>query len=120
MEEKHLKWLHDIKVSIFEIEGFLEEHGKTFETYKNNLLLKKAIERNLGIIGEAVNRITKEYPEIKIENARGIIGLRNFIIHSYDNITDETIWAIILNHMPKLRREVIKLLDDNQSNNSIT
>lgn len=115
MKEKHLKWLHDIKVSILEIEGFLEEHGKTFEIYKNNLLLKKAIERNLGIIGEAVNRITREYPEIKIENARGIIGLRNFIIHSYDNITDETIWAIILNHLPKLKKEIIVLLPDDEN-----
>lgn len=114
MEEKHLKWLHDIKVSIFEIEDFLEEHGKTFETYKNNLLLKKAIERNLEIIGEAVNRITREYPEIKIENARGIIGLRNLIIHSYDNITDETIWAIILNHLPKLKKEILVLLPEDK------
>ena len=110
MEGKHLKWLYDIKVSIDEIEDFLEEHGKTFEAYKNNLLLKKAIERNLEIIGEAVNRITKEFPGIKIENARSIIGLRNFIIHSYDNVTDETIWAIILNHLPKLKNEVNALL----------
>ncbi len=111
MEAKHQKWLYDVKVSIMEIEGFLEEHGKTFETYRSNLLLKKAIERNLEIIGEAVNRITREYPEIKIENARSIIGLRNFIIHSYDNITDETIWAIIINHLPKLKTEVLALLD---------
>lgn len=110
MEAKHLKWLYDIKVSIDEIESFLEENGKTFEAYKENLLLKRAIERNLEIIGEAVNRINKQFPEIKIENARSIIGLRNFIIHSYDNITDETIWAIILNHLPKLKEEVIRLL----------
>jgi uncharacterized protein with HEPN domain len=115
MEAKHLKWLYDIKVAIVEIEGFLEDNGKTFDAYQNNLLLKKAIERNLEIIGEAVNRIVKQYPEVKIENARSIIGLRNFIIHSYDNITDETIWAIILNHLPKLKLEVIKLLDEDKS-----
>jgi len=111
MEANYQKWLYDVKVSILEIEGFLEDHGKTFETYRSNLLLKKAIERNLEIIGEAVNRITREYPEIKIENARSIIGLRNFIIHSYDNITDETIWAIIINHLPKLKTEVLAILD---------
>ena len=82
MEANHLKWLYDIKLAIDEIESFLEDNGNTFEAYKNNLLLKKAIERNLEIMGEAVNRIVKQYPEIKIENARSIIGLRNFIIHS--------------------------------------
>lgn len=115
MEANHLKWLYDIKVAIDEIESFLDDNGSTYEAYKNNLLLKKAIERNLEIIGEAVNRIVKQYPEIKIENARSIIGLRNFIIHSYDNITDETIWAIIINHMPKLKEEVIRFL--NEDNN---
>ncbi|MBC8484589.1 MAG: DUF86 domain-containing protein [Bacteroidetes bacterium] len=112
MDEKHQKWLYDIKVSIQEIEGFLEEHGKIYEIYKNNLLLKKAIERNLEIIGEAVNRIIKEDPNIRIENAKSIIGLRNFIIHSYDNITDETIWAIVINHLPKLKTDVLKLLKE--------
>ena len=115
METKHLKWLYDIRVAIDEIENFLEDNGKTFEAYKSNLLLKKAIERNLEIIGEAVNRIVRQYPYLKIENARSIIGLRNFIIHSYDNITDETIWAIILNHLPKLKQEVIKLLEEDES-----
>lgn len=115
MEANHLKWLYDINIAIEEIESFLEDNGNTFEAYKNNLLLKKAIERNLEIIGEAVNRIVKQYPEITIENARSIIGLRNFIIHSYDNITDETIWAIIINHMPKLKQEVIKFLKEDNS-----
>lgn len=112
MNKKHQKWLYDINISIQEIEGFLEENGKIFEIYKNNLLLKKAIERNLEIIGEAVNRIIKEDPNIRIENAKSIIGLRNFIIHSYDNITDETIWAIVINHLPKLKTDVLKLLGE--------
>ncbi len=115
MEAKHLKWLYDIKVAIDEIESFLNDNGKTFHEYKSNLLLKKAVERNLEIIGEAVNRIVKQYPHIKIESARSIIGLRNFIIHSYDNITDETIWAVILNHLPKLKLEVNKLLKEDNS-----
>ena len=44
MEAKHLKWLYDIKVAIVEIEGFLEDNGKTFDAYQNNLLLKILIE----------------------------------------------------------------------------
>ncbi|CAN1566813.1 COG2361 Uncharacterized conserved protein [Spirosomataceae bacterium] len=63
-------------------------------------MLKRAIERNLEIAGEAMSRILKEDPEIAISNAKRIIGLRNQIIHGYDSVSDENIWAILINHMP--------------------
>ena len=78
----------------------------TFDNYKGNSLLKRAIERNLEIIGEAINRILKEDPAFPIENAKRIIGLRNQIIHGYDSISDENIWGIINNYLPKLKTEV--------------
>jgi uncharacterized protein with HEPN domain len=59
--------------------------------YQKNLTVKRAIERELEIIGEAINRILKEKPDFKIQNARKIVDLRNFIIHGYDSIDDETI-----------------------------
>ena len=111
MDEKILKWLYDIKVAIEEIDSFFEGHEKIIAFYKDNLVVKRAIERNLEIIGESTNRIYKRNPEIELEHTKDIIGLRNFIIHSYDNITDETIWAIIINHLPKLKVNVEKLLN---------
>jgi uncharacterized protein with HEPN domain len=63
-------------------------------------MLKRAIERNLEIAGEAMSRILKEDPEIAISNAKRIIGLRNQIIHGYDSVSDENILAILINHMP--------------------
>lgn len=111
MDEKILKWLHDIKVAIDEIDSFFVENEKRIDHYKSNLILKRAIERNLEIIGEATNRIFKKNPEFKIDDSKSIIGLRNLIIHSYDNITDETIWAIIINHLPKLYNNVVLLLE---------
>ncbi len=111
MDEKILKWLHDINVAIDEIDSFFGEDEKRFDSYKSNLILKRAIERDLEIIGEATNRILRKNPDFKIENSKSIIGLRNFIIHSYDNITDETIWAIIINHLPKLKRNVVFILN---------
>lgn len=116
MNEKILKWLYDIKVAIEEIDSFFEGEEKSIFFYKKKLVVKRAIERNLEIIGEATNRIVKKNPEIELEDAKSIIGLRNFIIHSYDNITDETIWAIIINHLPKLRIRVEKLLQDSNKN----
>jgi uncharacterized protein with HEPN domain len=69
-------------------------------------MLKRAVERNLEIIGEAMNRILKEDPDFTIKEAFRIVGLRNQIIHGYDSVSDENIWSIIVNHLPKLRSEV--------------
>ena len=106
MTEKQLKLLYDIKLSIDDIYSYFETESRTFENYKKNFLLKRAIERNLEIIGEAMNRILKEDPYFPIDNARRIIGLRNQIIHGYDSVSDENIWAIISLHLPKLKSEI--------------
>lgn len=57
MDEKILKWLYDIKSAIDEIEGYFNDFPKDFNQYSTNLILKRAIERDLEIIGEAVNWI---------------------------------------------------------------
>ena len=111
MNEKVLKWLYDIKIAIDEIYLFFETGPKDFENYKQNFLFKRAIERNLEIIGEAINRILKDDPGFPIDNARRIIGLRNQIIHGYDSVSDENIWAIITSHLPKLKVEIEKLIE---------
>jgi uncharacterized protein with HEPN domain len=114
MDERVEKWLTDILISIGEIEFFLKDRPKDFTEYQKDLLLKRAIERNLEIVGEAVNRILKYDPSYltKIDQSKKIIGLRNQIIHAYDNISDETIWSIIANHLPKLKQEVNLLLKE--------
>jgi uncharacterized protein with HEPN domain len=110
MQGQTLKWLYDIQSAIIEIESYFDKYPKNFSAYVHNLLLKRAIERDLEIIGEAVNRLYKENPDIEIENAKRIIVLRNQIIHAYDNISDENIWAIVVNHIPRLKAEVGKLI----------
>ena len=111
MTEKQLKLLYDIKIAIDEIDSYFETEAKTYENYKSNSILKRAIERNLEIIGEAMNRLLKENPEFTIENAVRIIGLRNQIIHGYDSVSDENIWGIIIQHLPKLISEVNRLIN---------
>ncbi|WP_281227264.1 HepT-like ribonuclease domain-containing protein [Flavobacterium aquiphilum] len=104
--------LFDIKLSIDEIDSFFSNEEKDFSKYKNNLMLKRAVERNLEIIGEAVNRIITRDTSFteRISNAKAIIGLRNQVIHAYDNISDENIWSILINHLPKLKFEVAELI----------
>ena len=57
------------------------------------------------------NRILKVNPDFKIENSRNIVGTRNRIISSYDNISDDMIWSIVVNSLPKLKVEIKSLLD---------
>lgn len=111
MDERILKWLYDIQEAINEIESYFVDNPKDFKFYQSNILLKRAVERDLEIIGEAVNRILKRDPEFPIEYAKRIVGLRNQIIHAYDNISDESIWAIISKHIPNLKKEVLNFID---------
>lgn len=112
MSEKVLKTLVDIKLAIEEIDTFFKSRSKRFDEYQRDIILKRAVERNLEIIGEAVNRLLKEDPNIQIENAKRIIGLRNQIIHGYDSVSDENIWGIVFNHLPRLQKEVDALIKD--------
>ena len=66
----------------------------------------------MEIIGEAVYRILKKDRNFKLDNAEKIIGTRNRIIHGYDKISDDFIWSIVINHLPKLKDEVTGLLDE--------
>ncbi len=77
----------------------------------NDIRTKRAIERDLEIIGEAINRIMKEDASVHISYSKQIISTRNRIIHSYDAISDETIWGIIINHLPNLKLEITELLN---------
>jgi uncharacterized protein with HEPN domain len=111
MNEKELKCLYDIKIAIEEIDSFFNEQTFKFSYYSTNLLIKRAVERNLEIIGEAMNRILREEPNFPIENAYRIVGLRNQIIHGYDMVSDENIWAILINQLPKLKIEIERLVN---------
>jgi uncharacterized protein with HEPN domain len=112
MDERILKWLFDIKMSIDEINEFFHDEEEDFFNYCNNLMRKRAVERNLEIIGEAIKRIITRDDSFmeKISNAKAIIGLRNHVIHSYDSVSDENIWSILINHLPKLKIEVDNLI----------
>ena len=105
-------WLYDILQSINEIDSYYDNKPVIFEEYVSDIRTKRAIERDLEIIGEAVNRILKKDKKIKLDNAEKIIGTRNRIIHGYDKISDDLIWSIVINHLPKLKDEVTGLLDE--------
>lgn len=109
MEDEIKAWLSDIKQAIIEINDFLPDK-KDFFRFKKDLKTKRAIERNVEIIGEAANRIFKKQPDIKITDIKKIIITRNRIIHGYDSVSDDIIWSIVVKHLPKLEKEIADLL----------
>jgi uncharacterized protein with HEPN domain len=110
MENRIRTYLFDILNSIDEIESFFDGRPMNLMTYQADKKTKRAVERNIEIIGEAVNRILKENPNFPLENAKNIIGTRNRIIHSYDNVADEMIWSIVVKSLPRLKEEVTNFL----------
>ena len=110
MDNEIKTWLFDIIQSINEIDSYYDIKSGSFREYVSDIKTKRAIERNIEIIGEAINRILKKDKDFKIENAQKIIGTRNRIIHGYDKISDELIWSILINNLPQLKEEIKKLL----------
>ena len=105
MTEKEKKFLSDITNSIELIENFTKDL-KSFAEYQKDLKTKGAVERHLGIIGEAVNKFLKETGTNDLKNATQIISLRNRLIHSYDNVDDSIIWSIVTRHLRPLKEEI--------------
>ena len=107
MKLESKKYLSDIDYSIDLIEEFLAEY--TFNEYREDIKTKSAVERQLGIIGEAVNNF-KKLENMELSHSREIIAFRNRLIHAYNNLEDEIIWAIIRRHLPELKIEIATLL----------
>jgi uncharacterized protein with HEPN domain len=111
MDNEIKTWLYDILNAITEIESFFIDRPKRFDDYQKDIRTKRAVERNIEIIGEATNRILKHNETIELSNSRKIVDARNRIIHGYDSISDETIWGIVVKHIPLLKEEVQSLLE---------
>ncbi|HNX56816.1 MAG TPA: DUF86 domain-containing protein [Prolixibacteraceae bacterium] len=111
MDNRIKKYLFDIQLSISNVDNYIGE-PRSFESFQNNQMLQDAVERNLEIIGEAMNQLLRINPEIQISNARRIVDARNKIIHGYDSVEPVNIWAIVINHLPKLKEEVEELLNN--------
>ena len=102
-------WLKDIELSIKEIHDFFPAHGK-YKDFEVDLKTRKAIERNIEIIGEAMRRIREVDPLVKISDSREISDTRNRIIHGYDTVSPDVIWLILTRYIPILEDEVKVLL----------
>ena len=81
-----------------------------YDIYLSDVCLRRAVERNITIVGEAMNRLLKLATNIEISSARRIVDTRNYVIHGYDSVTDDIMWGIVVRHLPILKAEVERLL----------
>jgi uncharacterized protein with HEPN domain len=104
----------DIAQSVSEIFDFLPAQRNFFE-FQKDIKTRKAVERNIEIIGEAMNRILKIDPDFPINASRKIVDTRNRIIHGYDSVSEDVLWLIIVNYLPALERQVKEFLNTTQN-----
>ncbi len=109
MPPEILQHLSDILQSIQDIHSYFPD-GYQFAEYQSNKMLRRAVERELEIIGEAMNRAMKLKPDLEIPEAKRVIGLRNRVIHAYDSVDDVLVWAVLVNHLVPLQKKVEDLI----------
>ena len=110
MELEIKKFLFDIQESIDSIETYLGDK-RDFKVYLSDKMLRRAIEREFEIIGEAMVRLERLDSSLEISSKKQIISMRNRVIHGYDKIDHEIIWGTIVRHLPKLKVEINSLID---------
>jgi uncharacterized protein with HEPN domain len=88
--------------------------GKTFEDYQASLLLRSAVERQLEIVGEALNQLLIHAPkfENRFVDRRQIKGFRNVLAHEYGVVDDAVVWGILEIHLPGLLLETQTLMTE--------
>ena len=110
MTDQGNKYLTDIVHAIDLIETFISEVS-SYDEYIADLKTQSAVERQLGIIGEAIVKFEKIFPDSILINARKIVGFRNRLIHTYDTVDQSIIWAIIKKHLEPLKKEITEKLN---------
>ena len=112
MERDPRAWLWDVCQAADRVAEFVR--GQGFADYLADVKLRSAIERQLEIVGEALNSLSREAPELvsRIPDARRAIAMRNVLIHAYRNIDNEAVWQTIQVDLPRLRLEAAALLTE--------
>ena len=111
MDESIKKYFEDMLLAISEIEMAENRFGRQYDIFENDVIFRKFVERNIEILGEAMNRILKIEPDINITSARKIVDTRNYVIHAYDSLKPDILWAIVINHIQRLKADILRLFE---------
>jgi len=111
MDDRSKKLLFDVLSSASSITEWCG--GLGYDDYEGSRQLRRAVEREFEVIGEALHRLELGDPvtAARIDDLRRIVGFRNRIIHGYDTLDDATVWGVIEGRLPRLFEQVKVLLD---------
>ena len=100
-------YLQDILDSIKTIKTHIRDGQMTQSQFNKDIKTQDAVIRRLEIIGEATKRLKtdfrKKYDQIPW---RQMAGLRDVLIHDYDEVDLEQIWEVITNDINILEKQV--------------
>lgn len=101
--------LEHILSAIDNVDSFLE--GKNLDDLQTNKMMFFAVVKNIEIIGEAANNLTKELRERHSEVSwKDVISMRHVLVHDYYNIDAKTAWQTAKENLPELRRQISNIL----------
>ncbi len=106
------KYLYDILQACDLLDKFTL--GKTFDDYSADALLRSGVERQFGIVGEALVQALRLDPGLakRIAGTKRIVAFRNRLVHGYASVVDEVVWGVLETNLPLLKRDVQSLLDE--------
>lgn len=112
MDDRSKKLLFDVVSSASSITEWCG--GLTYGDYEASRQLRRAVEREFEVIGEALHRLElgDAATATRIDDLRRIVGFRNRIIHGYDTLDDATVWGVIEGRLPRLITQAKNLLDE--------
>lgn len=85
--------------------------GRKRSDLDEDLTLNLALTRLIEIIGEAANRVPDEFQDNHSEIPwMEIIGMRNRLIHGYDEVDFDFLWNVVRNDLPSLIKQLNKIL----------
>ena len=111
MQRDAKAYLWDIATAAESIRAFTQD--KTLADYLGDEMLRAAVERKFGVIGEALSKLLHFFPQYRmsISLPEQIIAFRNQIVHGYATVRDDIVWEIVSAYLPRLMAEVQELLD---------
>lgn len=110
MNDRSAKLLWDVRRAAGRAIEFLD--GLPLDAYLANALVRSAVERQIGIIGDALAELRRRDPTAaqQVPRLNEIIGTRNILIHGYDTVDDAKVWTIVTSNLPVLIEDVSRIL----------
>lgn len=91
---------------------FFVGYPMRYDVFEKDYLRRCAVEQKAEIMGEAINRILKIQRAFPIPNARGVIDTRNRIIHAYDSVKPDSLWTLLVRHIPELKKDIDRIIEE--------